>query len=82
MSGPDDPRWLGEIADEMRREVPVRPAWRARLLDDVAHAPSRRRPMTSMSGSTTTSRSSGVSERSVDPLRSVRPWGSRPLHYW
>jgi hypothetical protein len=38
MSGPDDPRWLGEIADEMRREVPVRPAWRARLLDDVAHA--------------------------------------------
>src|SRR6476660_8814465 len=38
MSEPDNPRWLGEIADELRRDVPVRPAWRARLLDEVAHA--------------------------------------------
>ena len=39
MSGPDEPRWLDEIAGELRREVPVRPAWRARLLDEVARAP-------------------------------------------
>ena len=39
MSEPDDPRWLDDIAGELRREVPVRPAWRARLLDDVARAP-------------------------------------------
>jgi hypothetical protein len=39
MSEPDNPRWLGEIADELRRDVPVRPAWRARLLDEVARAP-------------------------------------------
>jgi len=39
MSEPDSPRWLDEIAGELRREVPVRPAWRARLLDEVAHAP-------------------------------------------
>ena len=39
MSEPDDPRWLDEIAGELRRDVPVRPAWRARLLDEVARAP-------------------------------------------
>jgi hypothetical protein len=39
MSEPDDPRWLGEIADELRRDVSVRPTWRARLLDEVARAP-------------------------------------------
>lgn len=39
MSEPDNPRWLGEIADELRRDVPVRPAWRARLLDEVARSP-------------------------------------------
>jgi hypothetical protein len=39
MSEPDDPPWLDRIAGELRREVPVRPAWRARLLDDVARAP-------------------------------------------
>ena len=39
MSQPEDPRWLDDIAGELRREVPVRPAWRARLLDDVGRAP-------------------------------------------
>ena len=39
MSEPDDPRWLTEITDELRREVIVRPAWRSRLLDDVARSP-------------------------------------------
>lgn len=38
MSEPDDPGWLDDVAGELRREVPVRPAWRARLLDDVARA--------------------------------------------
>jgi hypothetical protein len=38
MSEPDDPRWLNEISGELREEVRVRPAWRARLLDDVAEA--------------------------------------------
>src|SRR6187431_2480641 len=42
MSEPDNPRWLDEIGDELRQEVPVRAAWRARLLDDVARA---RRPV-------------------------------------
>ena len=41
MSEPDDPRWLSEISDELREEVPVRAAWRSRLLDDVARS---RRP--------------------------------------
>lgn len=35
MSEPDNPRWLDGVSDELRREVPVRSAWRARLLDDV-----------------------------------------------
>ena len=39
MSEPDDPRWLADVGDELRREVPVRAAWRAQLLDDVANAP-------------------------------------------
>jgi len=39
MSEPDSPRWLDEIAGELRREVPVRPAWRAGLLDEIARAP-------------------------------------------
>ena len=41
MSEPDDPRWLAEISPELRKEVGVRPAWRARLLDEIAHT---RRP--------------------------------------
>jgi hypothetical protein len=41
MSEPDDPRWLSEISDELREEVPVRAAWRSRLLEDVAQS---RRP--------------------------------------
>jgi len=39
MSEPDGPPWLDRIAGELRHEVPVRPAWRARLLDEVARAP-------------------------------------------
>ena len=39
MSEPDSPRWLDEITDELRREVPVRSAWRARLLEDVTRTP-------------------------------------------
>src|SRR5687768_1618556 len=39
MSEPDDPAWLDEIGPELRKHVPVREAWRARLLDDVARAP-------------------------------------------
>ncbi|HUQ83271.1 MAG TPA: isoamylase early set domain-containing protein [Gemmatimonadaceae bacterium] len=42
MSEPDDPRWLRDVGDELRSDVAVRPAWRARLLDDVARA---RRPI-------------------------------------
>jgi hypothetical protein len=38
---PNSPRWLNEISDELREGVPVRAAWRSRLLDEVAHA---RRP--------------------------------------
>ena len=38
MSEPDNPRWLSDISDELRREVPVRSAWRSRLLGDVARA--------------------------------------------
>src|SRR5688500_15804889 len=39
MSEPDNRRWLNEVGEELRQEVPVRAAWRARLLDDVAHSP-------------------------------------------
>ena len=42
MSEPDDPRWLENVGEELRHEVPVRAAWRARLLDDVARS---RRPV-------------------------------------
>lgn len=42
MSEPDDPRWLADISPELRKEVVVRPAWRARLLEEIAHA---RRPI-------------------------------------
>ena len=42
MSEPDNPRWLENVGDELRQEVPVRASWRARLLDDVARA---RRPI-------------------------------------
>lgn len=38
---PDNPRWLNEISDELRESVPVRAAWRSRLLDEIAHT---RRP--------------------------------------
>ena len=39
MSGPDDPRWLADVGDELRQEVPVRAAWRAQLLEDIANTP-------------------------------------------
>ena len=39
MSEPDNPRWLTDVGEELRREVPVRAAWRARLLDEIASAP-------------------------------------------
>jgi hypothetical protein len=42
MSEPDNPRWLKDVSDELRQEVPVRAAWRARLIDDVARS---RRPV-------------------------------------
>lgn len=42
MSGPDEPRWLRDVSDELQQEVDVRPAWRAELLADVARA---RRPV-------------------------------------
>ena len=38
MSEPDDPRWLADISPELRAEVAVRPAWRARLLEEIAHS--------------------------------------------
>lgn len=38
MSEPDNPRWLKDISEELRQEVPVRAAWRARLIDDVARS--------------------------------------------
>src|SRR5687768_4774963 len=38
MSEPDNPRWLGQVSGELRQEVPVRAAWRAKLLDEVAGA--------------------------------------------
>jgi len=39
MSEPDNPRWLQEVGDELRTDVPVRAAWRAQLLDEIARAP-------------------------------------------
>jgi hypothetical protein len=42
MSEPDNPRWLEESSGELRAEVPVRPAWRAELIDEIARSP---RPM-------------------------------------
>jgi hypothetical protein len=42
MSEPDDPRWLADLSPELRKEVAVRPAWRSRLIDEVARA---RRPI-------------------------------------
>jgi hypothetical protein len=39
MSEPDDPRWLAEISPELRKQAEVRPAWRARLLEQIARAP-------------------------------------------
>jgi hypothetical protein len=38
MSEPDDPRWLNAVGEELRREVPVRAAWRANLLEDLARS--------------------------------------------
>ena len=35
---PNDPRWLNEVTDELRDDVPVRASWRSRLLHEVAHA--------------------------------------------
>lgn len=39
MSERDEPRWLDEVAHELRTEVPIRAAWRSRLLEDVARSP-------------------------------------------
>jgi len=39
MSERESPRWLNEVSDELRRDVPVRTPWRARLLDEIARAP-------------------------------------------
>lgn len=39
MSERESPRWLNEVSDELRRDVPVRATWRERLLDEIAHAP-------------------------------------------
>src|SRR5574338_396614 len=39
MSEPDAPRWLSDISDELRQEVPVRSAWRAQLLESIAQSP-------------------------------------------
>ena len=39
MSEPETPRWLDRVSEELREEVPVRPAWRARLLANIASAP-------------------------------------------
>lgn len=38
MSEPDDPRWLADVGAELRKEVEVRPAWRARVLEEITHA--------------------------------------------
>ena len=39
MSEPENPHWLRQVSSELREEVPVRAAWRAKLLDEVARAP-------------------------------------------
>ncbi len=39
MSEPDNPPWLRELTDELRAEEVVRPAWRGRLLDEIARSP-------------------------------------------
>ena len=74
MSEPDDPRWLAEIRPELRKEVEVRPAWRARLLDDIAHA---RKPL---AGDDYDDRDVDVIEvgavRSRDRRIVIRPWSA------
>ena len=39
MSEPDSPQWLDRVSEELRATVPVRGAWRARLLAQIADAP-------------------------------------------
>jgi Glycogen recognition site of AMP-activated protein kinase len=39
MSEPDDPRWLNDLSDELRRDVPVRGEWRSQLLEEIAYLP-------------------------------------------
>ena len=39
MSEPDSPQWLDQVSEELRANVPVRGAWRARLLAQIADAP-------------------------------------------
>src|SRR5262245_46008845 len=39
MSEPENPRWLNDASRELQQDVPVRAAWRTRLLDEIAHAP-------------------------------------------
>jgi hypothetical protein len=68
MSEPDNPRWLSEIAGELRRDVPVRPAWRARLLDEVARAP---KPSAVDAGDERFDDEFEVPQRAVSPRRSI-----------
>jgi hypothetical protein len=72
MSEPDDPRWLAEISPELRKEVAVRPAWRARLLEDIAHT---RKPF---DGDTYDDRDDDVVDAPAARTRSrrivIRPW--------
>ena len=72
MSEPDDPRWLAEISPELRKEVGVRPAWRARLLDEIAHT---RRPAADDDYDDRDDDVVGISASSTRERRIViRPW--------
>src|SRR5215207_85086 len=70
---PNNPRWLNEISDELRDGVPVRAAWRSRLLDEVAHA---RRPSV---GDTYDDRIDDASVGITGAARSPRGIVLRPL---
>ena len=39
MSEPDNPQWLDQVSEELRADVPVRGAWRSRLLAQIAESP-------------------------------------------
>jgi len=70
MSEPDDPRWLDEVGDELRQEVPVRAAWRARLLEDVARA---RRPVEGDDFDDRNDELPGIPGASVETTTASRP---------